>query len=151
MLPRLLRLINTPLRRGEGRRHGILNRLSGLSAFGFCGGLLLGVAFSLPAETPTDYAAVDAIFSKHCLDCHASKDPEGQLVLESYESLMKGGEIGAAIVPRKSAESLLVKMVEGRFEKDGKKKIMPPGKRAKLSAGEIAIIKAWIDAGAPAP
>ena len=42
---------------------------------------------------------------------------------------MKGGEIGAALVPGKSAESLLVQMIEGKFEKDGKKKIMPPGKR----------------------
>jgi hypothetical protein len=98
-----------------------------------------------------DYSTVDATFAKHCLDCHASKDPEGELVLESFESLMKGGEIGAAILPGKSADSLLVKMIEGRFEKDGKKKIMPPGKRAKLTAAEIATIKSWIDAGAPAP
>jgi WD40 repeat protein len=94
---------------------------------------------------------VDAIFTAHCLDCHGSKDPEGDLVLESFDSLMKGGEIGAAIVPGKSSESLLVQMIEGRFEKDGKKKIMPPGKRTKLTAEEIATIKAWIDAGAHAP
>jgi len=98
-----------------------------------------------------DYASVDAIFSKHCLDCHASKDPEGELVLESFDTLMKGGEIGAAILPGKSSDSLLVQMIEGRFEKDGKKKIMPPGKRAKLTSAEIATIKRWIDAGAVAP
>src|SRR6478672_347604 len=69
-----------------------------------------------------DYAAVDAIFTSHCLDCHGSKDPEGELVLESYQTLLIGGEIGAAIWPGKSEESLLVKMIEGRFEKDGKKK-----------------------------
>jgi WD40 repeat protein len=108
---------------------------------------LLGVQFS-PAA---DYSSVDSIFAKHCLDCHASKDPEGELVLESYETLMKGGEIGAAVLPGKSDESLLVRMIEGRFEKEGKKKIMPPGKRAKLTPSEIAAIKGWIDAGAPAP
>src|SRR5262249_43544679 len=81
----------------------------------------------------------------------ASKDPEGELVLESFETLMKGGEIGPAILPGKSPDSLLIKMVEGRFEKDGKKKIMPPGKRAKLTPAENAVIKSWIDAGAPAP
>src|SRR5207302_5732127 len=99
----------------------------------------------------TDYAAVDSLFAAHCLDCHASKDPEGQLVLEGFDTLMKGGEIGPAIVPGKSAESLLVQMIEGRFEKEGKKKIMPPGKRAKLTTTEIATIKAWIDAGARGP
>src|SRR3954469_18520372 len=98
-----------------------------------------------------DYSSVDSIFAKHCLDCHASKDPEGQLVLESFESLMKGGELGAAVIPGKSADSFLVQMIEGRFEKEGKKKIMPPGKRAKLSPPEIVAIRDWIDAGAPAP
>jgi sugar lactone lactonase YvrE len=103
------------------------------------------------AMAATDYAAVDAIFTKHCLDCHASKDPEGELVLESFDSLMKGGELGPAVVRGKSAESLLVQMIEGRFEKENKKKIMPPGKRAKLTPAEIAAIKEWIDAGALAP
>jgi hypothetical protein len=111
------------------------------------------MAISNAAQPPqsNDYASVDAIFGKYCLDCHASKDPEGDLVLESFDTLMKGGEIGPAIVASKSSESLLVKMIEGRFEKEGKKKIMPPGKRAKLTFAEIATIKAWIDAGAPAP
>lgn len=98
-----------------------------------------------------DYASVDAVFTKYCLDCHASKDPEGDLVLESFDTLMKGGEIGPAVLPGKSSDSLLVQMVEGRFEKGGKKKIMPPGKRAKLTSTEIAAIKAWIDAGAMPP
>src|SRR5207237_166301 len=82
--------------------------------------------------------------------CHAANDPEGQFVLESFETLMKGGEIGPPIVPGKSADSLLVQMIEGRFEKEGKKKIMPQGKRPKLTAQEIATIKAWIDTGAHA-
>jgi mono/diheme cytochrome c family protein len=112
---------------------------------------LIGVSNAAPSTQPPDYSSVDAIFTKHCLDCHASKDPEGELVLESFDSLMKGGEIGPAILPGQSSESLLIKMVEGRFEKDGKKKIMPPGKRAKLTPAEIATIKSWIDAGASAP
>src|SRR3954469_19112064 len=115
----------------------------------FCAFSALNAASAemLPAK---DYSAVDAIFSRHCLDCHASKDPEGQLVLESFESLMKGGELGPAIISGKAGDSLLVQMIEGRFEKDGKK-IMPPGKREKLNSAEIATIRAWIDAGAPAP
>src|SRR4051812_11725008 len=42
-------------------------------------------------------------------------------------------------------------MIEGRFEKDGKQKIMPPGKRKKLTPEEIATIEAWIAAGAHGP
>ncbi len=104
------------------------------------------------AAAPTnDYAAVAAIFTEHCLDCHESKEPEGKLVLETFESLMNGGESGPSIVPGKSSDSLLVKLIEGSIEEDGKRKIMPPGKRAKLKPAEIALIRVWIDAGAPAP
>jgi len=116
------------------------------------------VAYLLSACVPaqasaaeTNYVAVARIFSAHCLDCHASKDPEGQLVLESFDTLMKGGEIGPAIQPGNSSDSLLVQMIEGRFEKDGKKKIMPPGKHKKLTPEEIDTIKTWVDSGAHRP
>jgi WD40 repeat protein/mono/diheme cytochrome c family protein len=111
-----------------------------------------GSRAALAAAEPTNaFAAVEAIFSRHCLDCHAAQDPEGKLVLETFETLSRGGESGPAFVQGKSSESLLVKMVEGAVEKDGKKKIMPPGKRMKLAPEEIASLKAWIDAGAPPP
>ena len=116
--------------------------------------LCLSAAFSNLAaveSAPANYEAVHSIFDKYCMDCHESKDPEGNLVLENFELLMKGGESGASIVPGKSDESLLVKMVEGKIEKEGKKIVMPPGKKKKLTADEIAAIKAWIDAGANAP
>jgi WD40 repeat protein len=99
-----------------------------------------------------EYKAVDAIFSKSCLDCHSSKDPDGKLVLEDFDSLIRGGQDGPVIVPANSGASLLVRMVEGTFVKDGKKLVMPPGKkRKKLDPGEIAAIKMWIDAGARGP
>src|SRR4051812_31347012 len=69
-----------------------------------------------------DFADIQSLFDKHCLDCHEAKDPEGDLVLESYETLLKGGESGAAIIPQKSGDSLLFKMIQGTFEKEGKKK-----------------------------
>jgi WD40 repeat protein/mono/diheme cytochrome c family protein len=103
------------------------------------------------AAGPADYSAVEAIFTQHCLDCHADQEPEGKLIMESHESLLKGGESGAVIIPGKSQESLLVRMIEGKFEKDGKKKIMPPGKREKLKPEQIALIRSWIDAGAKPP
>lgn len=120
---------------------------------------LLAVLLCVPigaalADTPAtnDYAAVDAIFSKYCLDCHAAPDPEAKLVLENYDMLMKGSENGPVLVPGQSEKSLLVRMVEGKVVKDGKSLIMPPGKkRAKLLTSEIAVIKAWIDAGAHPP
>src|ERR1043166_4460272 len=118
---------------------------------GWVSWFIAGSSLAAADVSPTnDYSAVDAIFSKHCLECHEAKDPEANLVLEGFEGLMKGSENGAVIVPGKSAESLLVRMIEG-VEKDGKKKIMPPGKRKKLEPEEIALIKGWIDAGAKPP
>jgi WD40 repeat protein/mono/diheme cytochrome c family protein len=119
----------------------------------FCFLLLVGgVLIAARADSSdTDFPRVAKIFAEHCLDCHAVQDPEGKLVLETYDLLMKGGESGPALVPGKSAESLLVKMIEGKFEKDGKTKFMPPGKREKLNAEQIAAIKGWIDAGAKPP
>src|SRR5258706_11534323 len=109
---------------------------------------LIALAGSSPAAQTAagkDFSGVQAIFEKNCLDCHAATDPESNLVLENFPSLMKGGDNGPVIVPGKSAESLLVKMVQGNIERDGKKLIMPPGKRKKLEPEEIAAIKAWID------
>ena len=78
----------------------------------------------LAAAEPTNaFATVEAIFSRHCLDCHAAQDPEGKLVLETFETLSRGGESGPVFLRGKSSESLLVKMVEGAVEKDGKKKM----------------------------
>ena len=117
--------------------------------------LLVGDLRVGQAETATptnDYSGVEAIFTQHCLECHGSTEPEGKLILESHELLMKGGGSGAVIVPGKSEESLLMRMIEGRVEKDGKKLIMPPPKkRDTLKAEEIALIRAWIDAGARPP
>src|SRR5580658_4863243 len=91
--------------------------------------LVCGIA----SAATTDYSAVDTIFTKHCLDCHASQDPDAKLVLESYDTLVKGSENGPIIVPGKSAASRLVEAIEGTLLHDGKQIIMPPGrKRAKL-------------------
>ena len=100
---------------------------------------------------PPDFSSVEPIFNKYCLDCHATQDPEGNLVMDTFEALMKGGESGPAISPGKSAESLLIRMVQGSVEKDGKKLIMPPGKKKKLGPSEIAALRDWIDGGALGP
>src|SRR5882762_9615599 len=98
------------------------------------------------APKPT-YSQVRAIFAQHCLSCHDSKEQEGSLILETHQSLLKGGDSGAVIVPGKAAESLLVQQIE-----HAKKPFMPPPKKGdKLPPQEIAVIRAWIDAGAPAP
>mgnify|MGYP002622638930 CR=1 FL=1 len=104
------------------------------------------------AQQPlSDFNAVQAIFDQNCLDCHSAQEPAGNLVLEDFPSLMKGGESGASVIPGNSAESLLVKFIESGVEHEGKKKFMPPGKRKRLEPSEIALIKSWVAAGAHPP
>ncbi len=117
----------------------------------FCFVVLLSLSAALSTHAAPDYAEVDAIFQKHCIDCHAAKDAEATFVLDSHEGLLKGGETGAAIVKGNSRESLLIKRVRGEVEKDGKTKIMPPGKREKLRPAEIELLSSWIDSGAKPP
>jgi hypothetical protein len=101
---------------------------------------------STAAEAPT-YSQVHAILAQRCMSCHDVREAEGELVMETFESLMKGGEKGADIVPGKSEESRLVLEIEHR-----KKPFMPPPEKADpLPAEEVALIRAWIDAGAPGP
>src|SRR5947207_6725232 len=108
---------------------------------------LVAPALAADAAPKPTYSQVRAIFAQHCLSCHDSKEQEGSLILETYQSLLKGGDSGAVIVPGKAAESLLVQQIEHI-----KKPFMPPPKKGdKLSPQEIAVIRAWIDAGAPAP
>ena len=106
----------------------------------------------LAAPAPVDYAAkIAPLFEEHCIDCHSKDDPDGEFILESFESLMKGGKTEKAIKPGNAQDSLLVKFLEGRSGKEGKNKFMPPGKKEHLKADEIALIRQWIDAGAPPP
>src|SRR5262249_19064556 len=59
---------------------------------------------------------------------------------------LKGGNNGPAIVPGKSVASRLIKAVTAADDVP----VMPP-KEPRLSSADIALLRTWIDAGAPAP
>jgi mono/diheme cytochrome c family protein len=104
------------------------------------------------ATDTVDFSAkIAPLFEEHCVDCHAADDPDGELSLETFGSLIKGGKTGKAITPGNAQDSLLVKFIEGRSGKEGKNRFMPPGKKEHLTPAEIALIRQWIDAGAPPP
>lgn len=113
---------------------------------------VLACASIAHAVTPADYAAkIAPLWQEHCIDCHAADEPDGDFVMDTFEAIMKGGKAGKAIIPGNAQDSLLVKFLEGRSGKEGKNQFMPPGKREHLKSEDIAMIRAWIDAGAPAP
>lgn len=99
------------------------------------------------APNPPTYSQVRAILANRCLSCHDAKEAENNLVMETYESLMKGGDNGRDIIAGNADQSPLIQQLEHR----SKPFMPPPKKAAALPPGEIALIKAWINAGAPGP
>ncbi len=82
---------------------------------------------------------VAPILAKRCLACHDAKTAKGRFSVETFASLMRGGESGPEVVAGKSAQSNLVTLIE-----DG----TMPQDADPLSKSEIALIRKWIDTGA---
>lgn len=98
-----------------------------------------------PAAPGVTFGQVRAILRDSCEHCHNEEKAKGGLVLDSYDMLVVGGEGGSPIVPRESASSLLVKVLEGHV------KPRMPYKEDPLPRADIDLIRRWIDAGAPGP
>lgn len=111
------------------------------------------LALSTPAGTASTLASGEVDFERDvrpiletsCRECHSGPIVQAELRLDSREGLVKGGISGTAVVPGRSAESLLLQRVRG----EGGGLRMPPG--PPLTDGEIAALAAWIDAGASWP
>src|SRR5687768_18586275 len=61
------------------------------------------------------------IFRRNCLACHSATEAESDLVLETPQTILKGGSEGPAAVAGKSAESLLLMLAAQQ-----KEPFMPP-------------------------
>ena len=90
------------------------------------------------AETgPVTWAQVSPIFATKCGMCHSGALATNGLNLSTYEDALKGAADGTVIVPKDSANSKLF-----QIQSKG-------GHPGQLSPDELALIQAWIDAGAP--
>jgi hypothetical protein len=93
------------------------------------------------AKTPRFEQDVLPLLNARCFKCHGAEKPKAGLDLRSKAGMLKGGESGAALVPGSAQKSLLFDLVS--------KGDMPPKKNAKLTADQLAVLKGWIDGGAP--
>jgi len=89
---------------------------------------------------------VAPVLRQYCAGCHNHDEAEGDLSLESFASLLEGGESGDAIVPGKPDDSLLLQTVLKLT-----KPKMPPRKEPQPSPDHIDTLRQWIADGAPGP
>ena len=90
---------------------------------------------------------IEPMFKQHCYECHSHEYEEasGGLVVDSRGAILKGGDLGPALVPGQPDKSLLLKALY--YENDSLQ--MPPD--GKLDERTLAYVREWIELGAPDP
>ena len=73
--------------------------------------LILTTALSSLVAKVDFHKDVAPILREYCAGCHNEVDLEGEFEVETYKSLMKGGENGRGILPGKANESLLLQVL----------------------------------------
>jgi mono/diheme cytochrome c family protein len=104
---------------------------------------LLGAAAAWGAgpERPLTFERdIWPIVAANCVSCHGVNQLKGGLDLRSVATMLRGGKSGPALDTSDPEASLLLERIaQGE---------MPPGKARKLSAEEVAVVRAWIGGGA---
>jgi WD40 repeat protein len=101
---------------------------------------------ALDRKEPVEFEnEIVPILTAKCAGCHAGKIRRGSYDMGTHAGLIAGGDTGPAVMPGKSADSLLVQLA-GRTQKP----TMPPKDAEPLSPQELALVKLWIDQGAKA-
>ena len=100
---------------------------------------------AMPADPHTFYGArVQPIFNARCVICHSADKHKGNLRLDSYRALMRGGKDGPVIHAGNAQASDLFRRIMLPASDDN---FMPKGK-SPLSADQTKVIELWVGAGA---
>lgn len=101
---------------------------------------------SRPAADPNTFygARVQPIFTERCINCHGEDKQKGNLRLDSYRGLMRGGKNGPAIQAGNAQASDLLRRISLPPNHDD---FMPKGKQP-LSPDQVKAIELWIGRGA---
>jgi mono/diheme cytochrome c family protein len=100
-----------------------------------------------PAGPAIDFAGdIRPILEANCYECHGPRKARGQLRFDRRTNVFAGGMSGPAIAPGDSENSVLVRRLLGL---DGEDRM--PLDKDPLPDAQIALIRRWIDQGAPWP
>lgn len=122
----------------------------------FGGWLMVGPSWAgepIPIQEPEGNQAVSfqddilPILQKNCLACHSAGERQGNLILESPQAMLKGGDNGPALIASQGSQSLILALASHRDEP-----VMPPEDNdvaaQNLTSLELGKLKRWIDQGA---
>jgi uncharacterized membrane protein len=99
------------------------------------------------ADGASVYAAlIQPVLQRRCVACHGPAKQKGKLRLDSYARVRQGGQAGAAIVPGQADESLIIQRLLLPPEDEDH---MPPDGKPQPTPAELALLRWWINAGAP--
>jgi uncharacterized membrane protein len=97
-------------------------------------------------QLPVFTGVIEPIFRDKCVACHGPDKSKGGLRLDSFAAVRLGGNDDAALTPGNAAGSPLMRRA---LLPAGDDHHMPPDGKPQLTASEIALLKWWINAGAP--
>ena len=92
-------------------------------------------------------AALPSLLRQRCAECHGPDKHKGDLRLDTFEDLLRGGQDGPVVKAGHANKSPLIQCIISDSDADGH---MPPEDHPQLSREEIALIEWWINQGAPA-
>jgi hypothetical protein len=99
----------------------------------------------LAAAGAVDFShEVVPLLKKHCAECHAGDKKKGGFSFNDRESLMAGSENGPVVKAGDAESSRLIEVI---LSTDSDEQMPPKGPR--LTAAEVAMLKAWVAEGLP--
>ena len=87
---------------------------------------------------------VRAIFAHNCYQCHSREKQKGDLILQTEEGVMRGGENGPILIPGQADQSEIIRRLQ--LPRSDEESMPPKGKV--LQKSEIELIALWIEQGA---
>jgi hypothetical protein len=97
-------------------------------------------------QQPVYRSLIQPILQRRCSACHGPEKHKGDLTMETYEALLKGGKDGPALVAGKALDSPMIQRLLLSLDDDDH---MPPDGKPQPTLAEIAVLQWWIERGAP--
>jgi uncharacterized membrane protein len=98
------------------------------------------------SQRPLFSDLIQPILERRCTACHGANRHKGDLSLESYTAMLKGGKDGPVLVSGKPLDSAMIQRLLLPLNDDDH---MPPDGKPQPTLAEIAALQWWIERGAP--